>query len=72
MIRHIHTRLRRARILAPPQTRDRLQLRIEPQTRLSIKVVRPTTSDTLLVSGEGEDWERDLNSLAISITKIEI
>jgi hypothetical protein len=72
MIRHIHTRLRRARILTPPQTRNRLQLRIKPQPRLSIKVIRSTTSDTFLVSGEGEDWERDLNSLAISITKIEI
>ena len=46
-------------ILASPQACHCLQLSIEVQSRLAIKVTRSTTSNTLLVSSEAEHWQRD-------------
>jgi len=57
MRRHNHTRLRRNRILTPPQTRHSLLLRIKLQPRLSIESIRTTTGDTLLVTREREHGE---------------
>jgi hypothetical protein len=55
--RHIHRRLRRNRILAPPQTRHRLLLRVELQTRLAVESVRTAARNRLLVASEGEHGE---------------
>ena len=44
-------------ILASPQAGDGLLLSVEVQARLAIESAGATTSDTLLVSGEGEHGE---------------
>jgi hypothetical protein len=54
MRRHHRLRLGRNRILPPPQTRHSLPLRIKIQPRLPIKIIRPTTSNTLLIPCEAE------------------
>lgn len=48
-------------ILASPQAGDGLLLSVEVQARLAIESAGTTTSDTLLVSGEGEHGERNGN-----------
>lgn len=58
MRRHIHTRLRRNSVLAPPQTRHSLLLRIELQARFPIKRIRASTSYTLLIAREAEHRQR--------------
>ena len=58
MRRHINTRLRRDRILTPPQTRHGLSLRIKAQPWLSIKRIRPSPRNTLLISREAEHRQR--------------
>ena len=59
MSRHIHRRLGSNSILASPQCRDRLQLRVKVQPGLSVEVVSTITRNRVLVSGEGEHWKRD-------------
>jgi len=60
--RHIHRRLRRNRILGPPQTRHRLLLRVELDTRLAVEGVGAAAGDRLLVAGEGEHGQlRNVN-----------
>ena len=61
MRRHRHIRLQCHRILTPPQTRNSLPLRIEPQSILPVKVTYTTTRNTLLVACKTEhgQWDRD-------------
>jgi len=59
MRRHNDTPLRPQRILAPPQTRDRLGLRIEIQAGLPIKRIGATPGNALLVAGEAEHGQGD-------------
>lgn len=59
MRRHIHSSLSSNSILAPPQTRHSLSLRVKVQTGLSVESARAATSNTFLVSGKGEHGERD-------------
>lgn len=58
MRRHIHSSLSSNSILAPPQTRHSLGLRVKVQTGLSVESARAATSNTLLVSGERKHGER--------------
>lgn len=51
---HGNIRLRRNRIFAPPQARDRLLLCVELQTRLAVECVGSAASNRLLVAGERE------------------
>lgn len=49
------------RILAAPETRDSLLLRVELQAGLAVEGVGTAPSDTLLVPGEGEHGKRHGN-----------
>lgn len=65
MCRHRDLFLRRDCVLRPPQTCDSLPLRIEVDSRLSIKIARPASSHALLVACETKhgqrhwDWDVD-------------
>lgn len=57
--RHIDLCPGRDSILALPEARDRLLLRVKVDTGLSIESVRTTTRNTRLVTREAEHGERD-------------
>ena len=58
-MRHNNVRLGINRILAAPQTRYRLLLRVELQARFAVERVRTAAGDTLLVAREAKHGERD-------------
>ena len=68
MDRHRHISLRSQRIFLLPQTRHRLLLRIKVESNLSIKRIRTTARNTLLVPREREvgntnrDWDGDVDT----------
>ena len=57
MCRHVHRRLGRNSILAPPQTGHSLLLRVELQTGLAVECVGTAARNRLLVTSEGEHGE---------------
>lgn len=56
--RHLYVRFRCYSILAFPQTRHSLRLRVEIQARLSVEGICTSSSHTLFVSSEREHRER--------------
>ncbi len=56
MRRHLGTRPRRHRILAPPQTRHRLRLRVKIDSGFAVERVSSTAGNGFFVAGEGEHW----------------
>ena len=69
MRRHLRTRLCRNRILAPPQTRHGLRLRVEIDPRLAVERIDPAAGNRFLVACEGEHWEGYWHEVSVYLAR---